>query len=161
MAYCIAVLYAEHDGSPAFGLQSAQVGRGSCQAYGVTVLFRQLPDALQLAFGVGRRCGKAVGRALALRNVGDHDAGIQSSFGHLVQVNKDARVALVEVDVLVEKHRRVAMAVQREDTAVQAASLSIVGSFVGEPVEKGHHRLVATQAETLGMPLHAEDALML
>ena len=89
-----------------------------------------------MAVGIGGGSGVTFVGEGALGNVGHHDAGIETAFGHLVQIDEYAWVALVEMDVLVEEHRCVAVAVEGEDTAVYAPCLSVVGGFVCEPAEE-------------------------
>ena len=82
------------------------------------------------------------------------------SLGHLVQVDEHVRVARVEADVLVEEHRRVAVAVERDDAPVHRLGVGERGGFCREPAEERQHALVPGENHALRVPLHAEHRLV-
>ena len=63
---------------------------------------------------------------LGLRQVGHHDGSIEPAFGHLVQVDEDAVVAVGKVDVLREEHWRVAVGVKGEHMVVDLLCMAIL-----------------------------------
>ena len=74
---------------------------------------------------------------LGLWQVGDHEDGIEAAFGHLVQIDEDAGVALFEVDALWEEHGGINVGVDGEDVAVQGFGLLEEGCLLYEPLEEG------------------------
>ena len=157
----IAVLDAEHDGLAPLSLQAMEILDIIGHAHGCRIRLDHLLHAGELAVGIGGGSGAPLISERSLGDVGHHGAGIQTSLTHLMQVHEYLGVAPVEVDVLIEEHRRVAMAVEGDDAAVYAARLAVVGSLVGQPAEERHHARIATQTKAFGVPLHADDALML
>ena len=75
--------------------------------------------------------------------------------GHLVQIDEDAWVALVEAYALVEEHRGVAVGVERDDAVVYVLGCTELSCLIDEPLKDGQSRL-----QPLGMPLHAENSLI-
>ena len=53
------------------------------------------------------------------------------------------------------------MAVQGEDTLMNAACLQKGTGFLHQPLKKRHHAVVSAQDKTFGVPLHAQKALVL
>jgi len=181
----VAVLDAKHDGATALGFEAGEGGGGAGKGVGEgggkgdggcrrgdggrtavngargSAGGDHLTDAAELAVCVLGGGGAALGGEGALGDIGDHDGGIQAALGHLVEIDEDARVTLVEVDVLVEEHGCVTVAVEGEDAAVDAACLAVVSGLGGEPAEEGEHGVVTGQGEAFGMPLHAKNALVL
>ena len=162
----VTVLDAQHDALLAQVLVLPEVIRGSGNADILAVLG---DDVLYLVedvvgvfsggwvWGVGPDGEPSGVVAKLLGEVGHHDGGVLVSLGHFVQVDEDAWVAVVELDVLREKHRRVAVGVEGQRAAVHVAGLAVGGGFADEPVEEGR----ALFRKTFGMPLYADDALML
>ena len=108
--------------------------------------------------GLGGGGGIGGSAATVLRKIGHHDRGIETAFGHFVNVDKDFRIAAVEIDVLIEEHRRVAMRIEREVRGVPTSGATIVVRFAHKVGEKCA-RILAFEA--FGMPLYAQNALAL
>ena len=100
-----------------------------------------------------------VGSASALRQIGSHNHGIESAFGHLVQVHAGMRIAMVELHVAIKQHGRVAMRIEGENFAMHGARRPIALGFGHQPSEQWTHGRVAALNEALGMPLHAQHTL--
>ena len=83
------------------------------------------------------------------------------SLVHLVEVDEYLGVARGEVDVVGEEHRCVAVAVEGYDALVQSFGLFELLALYCQPLEDGHHVSAASENVCLGMPLHAEDRLIL
>ena len=69
----------------------------------------------------------SVGRRIlrGLWQVGSHDGSVETTLCHLLQIDEDAWVALIETDALRKEHRCVAMGVEGQDTVVQLMGLTI------------------------------------
>ena len=94
---------------------------------------------------------------LWLRQIGRHRNAVQTPVGHLVQIDEDARVALLEMDALREEHRRVAMGVERQNFFMYLFGFVIVTCFFHEPSKE----LQALFLQPFRMPLHAQNRLVL
>ena len=158
------VLYAEHDTLPALSLVTVKVGGGTCDAEILIVLahdFLYLVEdkvgILGRALHVERHLAAEALAYLGLRQVGHHRGGILMAVGHLVQVHKNARVAMVELHALREEHRCVAMGVEGKYAPVQLLGRIEVVGLVHEPAEY----LAALLAKPLRMPLHTQYLLIL
>ena len=68
-----------------------------------------------------------------LRKIGHHGHGILLSVGHLVQIIEHLGVSLLEMHTLREEHRRVTMAVEREDFAVKCLGFLELLAALHEP----------------------------
>ena len=88
--------------------------------------------------------------------IGHHDGCILTAFVHLVQVDKDFGIALIKMDALWEEHRCIAMGVKGQHAVVYLMGMVIGQSLLDEPMEQGH-----TLLETLRMPLHTDNGLIL
>ena len=108
--------------------------------------------------GLGGGGGIGGSAATVLRKIGHHDRGIETALGHFVNVDKDFRIAAVEIDVLIKEHRRVAMRIEREVRGVPTAGATIVVRFAHKVGEKCA-RILAFEA--FGVPLYAQNALAL
>ena len=159
----ISVLNAHHQSFLSFGLQAVKVFWRACNPNGLWIAVGQPLDIVEQLLCL---CGYALTGllvAFALRQVSHHDARIEVSFGHLMQIDKNLWVTGVEVDAFVGKHRGIAMAVEREDALVQSYGLAIRISLIDQPCEQGRHGMVVVlaQDEAFGMPLHAQNTLLL
>ena len=92
-----------------------------------------------------------------LRKIGHHGHGVLLSVGHLVQIVEHLEVSLLKMHALWEEHRRVTMAVKREDFAVKCLGSLELPAALREPF-KQFQSLVA---HPFGMPLHAHERLLL
>ena len=72
---------------------------------------------------------------LWLWQISHHGDSVLMTFRHLVQVDKDARVAMVELHTLWKEHRSVAMRVQGEYAIVDGFSLVVFCGSINEPFE--------------------------
>ena len=162
-----AVLDAEHDALQTTVLVEPEVVGGAGQGDILAVLGDYLFDLVEDAVGKGGRVfDRLRGRGEGLRQVGDHDGGVLSAFGHFMEIDEDLGIALVEVDTLGEtlgfaallckEHGGVAVGVEGEDAVVDAVGLTEAGGFGDEPLEQGQ-----SVGEALGVPLDAEDGFEL
>ena len=90
-----------------------------------------------------------------LWEIGHHDCRVLTTLGHLVEIDKDTRIPLFEVDALGEKHRGVTMSVEGEDAIVHLMSLPIEVCLPNEPLEERQAAL-----HTLRMPLYTQDGFV-
>ena len=99
-----------------------------------------------------------IGRGILgrLRQIGSHDGRVETTLGHLLQIDEDTWIALIESDALWEEHRGVAMGVERQNTIVQLMGLTIILCLFDQPLEQGQ-----TTLHTFRMPLNAKDRLEL
>ena len=169
------VLNRKHNRLPALSLVGIEVGRRAGNADVAAVvgydIFYLVKDTIGIGIG---GCGDGlVGDAgkrrrllqrgrerlthLGLGQVGGHDHSILSAFGHLVQIDKDAFIALLEVYALREEHRRVAVGIKSDDAAMQLLGNAEVTALCNEPLEKWQSGLF----HPFRMPLHAHDHLVL
>ena len=72
---------------------------------------------------------------LGLRQICHHDCRVLSAVGHLVQINKELRVAAVEAHSIGKEHRRVAMGVESKYAVMHRAGLTIMRSLSHKPLE--------------------------
>ena len=91
-----------------------------------------------------------------LWQIGGHDDRRLVSLRHLVQVNEDARIALVEMNALMEEHGRIAVGVEGDDAAVNLLGFTEKLRLCHKPLEDGQ-----AGSEPFGMPLHAENGFEL
>ena len=157
----IAVLDAQHDGLASLLLEEVEVVGGTGDGHMRRVAGSDGLDAVEQALRPGQGGRVIVVAGEILLDVGHHDGGVEAAVGHIGQVDEDALVAGVEIDMLVEEHGRVAMGVEGEMGVVELPGMGIATGFADEPAEDGHHALVAPEDETLRMPLHAEHGLVL
>ena len=87
-----------------------------------------------------------------LWQVGHHDGSILTAFGHLMEVDKDLRVTMVEADALRKEHRRVTMGIEGKHPVVGAMGLTVEGGFANEPLEERQSLF-----QTLRMPLDTNN----
>ena len=162
-----AVLNAEHDAlatRPFVGPEvGGSAGKGEVIAIGSYNLLNTVEDAVGVSLWRG---SKVVGHYFpftvlvvpaCLWQVGHHDGGVEPSLGHLMQVNEQTVVTGGEVDALGEEHGGVAMGIEGEHTAVQVFHLSECLCLTDEPLEERQ----TVVAHALGMPLYADDGLVL
>ena len=152
-----AVLDAEHDALQTTVLVEPEVVGGAGQGDIGTVLGDNLFDLVEDAVGKGRGPFDGLGvRGEGLGQVGHHDGGVLTALGHLMEIDEDLGVALVEVDAFGEKHGGVAVGVEGEHTVVDTVGLPIAGGLAYEPLEQG-----LTIGQALGVPLDTDDRLIL
>ena len=144
-----AVFDAEHDGFEPPVLVDPEVvgspGKGDMGTVLRHYLFYLVEDTV----------GKGSGMVGGLRQVGYHDGSILTPFGHLLQVDENLGVALVEVDAFGEEHGGVAVGVEGEYTVVDTVGGTVAGGFADEPLEEGQ-----SVGKAFGMPLDAEDGFV-
>ena len=145
-----AVLDAEHDALQSLALVTPQVVGGACQGYAAGILAHHRLDLVEDLIGIFRGVLRGLGE------VGDHDGGILTAFVHLMEIDEDALVALLDAHALGEEHRGVAVGVEGEHTVMELLCLAPGGGTTDEPLEEG-----CSLGEALGMPLDAEDGLVL
>ena len=149
----ISVLYSPHHSPAAFAFQTVQVCWRISQTDALTT-GNHCFNFGQQSVCLLRSGGQMLRRSLALRQIGHHDGGVKSPFGHLVQIDKHLGITVVEVNATIEEHRRVAMAVERQDTTMNVTSAAIESTLVHEATENREHHVISSREETLGMPLH-------
>ena len=157
------VLDAKHDALATLVLVHPEVIRCPRQTEVSAIL---IDDGLYLIkdeVGIGLRAtdieahllGEGLTR-LRLRQVAHHDGSVLTAFGHLMKIDQDLRVTMVEVNTLREEHRGVAMGVECQHAVMRMTSLTITASLSHEPLEKRQ-----TVSQAFRMPLHTEDRLIL
>ena len=145
-----AVLDAEHDALQSLALVTPQVVGGARQRYAVGILAYHLLDLVE------DMIGKFGGVLRGLWEVGDHDGGILTTFVHLMEIDEDAHVALLDAYALGEEHRGVAVGVEGKHTVVELLGLAPGCGTTDEPLEER-----CSCSEAFGMPLDTEDRLIL
>ena len=155
----VAVFDAEHDGAFASAFESPEVVGGVGDIDSCAVLCHHFLDLGEDLVCLGGGVLKGCLVTLLLFEIGDHDAGIEVSFGHLVEVNEYLGVTGCEVDALREEHGGVAMAVEGDDFGVQFLCLLEFGTLADEPFEDGEHVGAVAKDIGLGMPLHTQNGL--
>ena len=161
-SYGIAVFYSQHDGFLSCMLETCNIWRFIGNIHFCTIgryhLFYLRKDA------VGFRCcsQKRLGISLALLQVCYHDGSIQKTFSHLGKVNQHLICPLgkhLGCKAFREEHGRIAMAVQRNDSAMDTLGFCKGWGFCYEPVEERHHTTVASGNKAFRVPLNTYDAL--
>ena len=153
----VAVFYTAHnrlDAAPLVGRQF--VGR-ACQSHAPCAphaLFEFAEQPRRHACGIGA----SLVRERSLRDIRHHDAGVEATFCHLMEIHQQLRVAAVEVHAFVEEHRRVAVRVERQADLVEGFCLAECLRLRREVAEEGHHAFIAGGEEAFRVPLHAHDA---
>ena len=145
-----AVLDAEHDALQTLVLVTPEVCRGTGDGHCMGIRAYHLLDLVEDMIGI------LSGILRGLGEVGNHDGGVLTSFVHLMEIDEDARVALIDAHALGEEHRRVAVGVEGEHTVVDLLGLAPGFGTTNEPLEEG-----CSLSEALGMPLDTEDGLIL
>ena len=140
----IAILDAEHDAAFSLVFQFPEVVGGPGDINCRAVLGCHLLYLGENLVGLGGGVLKGCLGALLLLQIGYHDGGIKVAFCHLVEVNQHLGVARVEVNSFGEEHGGVAMAVEREDFAVQRLGLLELCALAHKPLEDAHHVVVVT-----------------
>ena len=157
------VLDAEHNALATLVLVHPEIVGRTCNADIRTVLSDNRLYLIKDEVGIG--LGSAdietylLGEGLAwlrLWQVAHHDGGILTTFRHLMEIDQNLRITMVEMNSLREEHRGIAMGIEREHTLMGMTSLTIAAGLANEPLEKGQ-----TVGHTLRMPLHADDRLIL
>ena len=156
----IAILNAQHDGFLARALETEDVFGAVGDIHRCAVLRHHLLYLSENLVGFGCGVDERFVVAFQLLEVCHHDAGIEPSFRHLVQIDQDTRVARGEVDVLGKEHRGVAVGIECDDALVNAFGCFERRRFACQPLEDGFHVVLASHAESLWMPLHAENGLV-
>ena len=144
------VLDAKHDAFTPCPLVLPQVSRSTGDAHIVAVISANGCYLVKDMIGIGSRILRR------LWQISHHDRSIEAAFGHLGQINENARVALIETDTLREEHGRVAMGVEGENTVVHTMGIPVARSLTNQPLEQGESAL-----HTLWVPLHTQDRLEL
>ena len=113
------VLDAEHDGLTAVAFVFVEVAWSAGDADILTVLLYNLLDLVKDEISIFEgswnveRHLRGEGLAdLRLWQISHHDGSVLTALGHLMEVDEDARITMVELYVLREEHRRVAMGVE-------------------------------------------------
>ena len=123
----------------------------------VAILRHDGLDLVEDGIGIGLRpFGRLRDLRHGLRQVSHHDRSILAPLGHLMEIDEDLRVAMVETDFLREEHRGVAVGVERQHTVVHAMGLTVTPGLSDKPPEERQ-----TILQTFRMPLHTEDWLIL
>ena len=168
MAQRQCVLDAEHDAASALALVFVEVLGRARNAEIAAVALHDVFYLVEDGVGIGEgsdRLGLLHPRGvhllteglanLGLRQIGHHGDGLLAPFLHLVHIDQDAGIALLEMDALMEEHRGVAMGVERDNAAVQVfCHVELVG-LAHHPFEDGQ-----SAVEPFGMPLHTQDAFL-
>ena len=156
---CQSVFDTEHDTLQSLVLVHPELVGGTGDRDIVFVPTDDLLNLIEDQVGIGLRTrnieAHIIGEllpCLGLWQISHHDRGILTTLGHLLQINEDLRITLVEMDALGKEHRGVAMGVERQDTVVRMMGLAIGRSLSHQPLEQGQSCLQA-----LGMPLHTKD----
>ena len=158
------ILDTEHNTLAALLFVLPEVGRSSCYAEILQILLDNVLYLVENKVSILRGTfdieGDILGKGLTilgLWQVSYHDGCILTTFCHLMEVNEDAWVALLEVDTLREEHGCVAVSIERQHTIVHLMGLAIGLSLAYEPLEQ---RLSAV-AHTLRVPLNTKNTLEL
>ena len=92
-----------------------------------------------------------------LRQIGNHRHCIVSPVIHFVQIIKDSRISLFEMNALGKEHWCVTMAVKGQHMTVQAFCFAEFCTAFRKPLEEFQPLFF----EPFGMPLHADNCLLL
>ena len=148
MTQCQSVFYTQHNTLTTLPLVFIEIGWGAGNTQILTVgtydLFYLVEDQVGIfrwSFHIERNQLREILSDLRLWEVGHHDNSILPSLVHLMQVDENPRVALLEMNTLREEHRCVAMGVKGKDTVMQLFGQHEFLRLVYQPLEEGQARL--------------------
>ena len=148
------VLYSKHNTFAALRLIPIEVVGRSRQSHIGILAFYNAFYLVKDAVGIVLGCHSGhFSRLGMLRQIGNHGHCVVPSVGHFVQIIEDSRVSLLEMNALGKEHRRVAMAIEGQDMAMEAFRFGEFRTATHEPLKE----FQAHFFEPFGVPLHADD----
>ena len=148
------VLYSKHNAFAALRLIPIEVVGRSCQSHIGILAFYNAFYLVKDAVGIVLGCHSGhFSRLGMLRQIGNHGHCVVPSVGHFVQIIENSRVSLLEMNALGKEHRRVAMAIEGQDMAVETFRFGEFRTATHEPLKE----FQAHFFKPFGVPLHADD----